>query len=93
MEQSNETRFSNGGYFCPICDSKYCELPVECKVCGKQNFKLKKKLSNLLKIFLGLTLVMAPHLARSYHHLFPLEPFVEVNFILDDNSDTVSRSE
>ncbi len=26
----------------------------------------------------GLTLVSAPHLARSYHHLFPLPPFEEV---------------
>jgi len=26
----------------------------------------------------GLTLVSAPHLARSYHHLFPLPPFVEL---------------
>lgn len=26
----------------------------------------------------GLTLVSAPHLARSYHHLFPLPPFLEV---------------
>ena len=26
----------------------------------------------------GLTLVSAPQLARSYHHLFPVEPFVEV---------------
>lgn len=25
----------------------------------------------------GLTLVSAPHLARSFHHLFPLEPFTE----------------
>jgi len=47
------------GYFCPQCRSKYCELPVECKVCS-------------------LTLVCAPHLARSYHHLFPLEAFKEV---------------
>ena len=47
------------GYFCPQCRSKYCELPVECKVCS-------------------LTLVSAPHLARSYHHLFPLEGFKEV---------------
>lgn len=46
------------GYFCPQCHSKYCELPVECRVCG-------------------LTLVLAPHLARSYHHLFPLPTFVE----------------
>jgi len=26
----------------------------------------------------GLTLVSSPHLARSYHHLFPVQPFVEV---------------
>lgn len=26
----------------------------------------------------GLTLVSAPHLSRSYHHLFPLEPFSEL---------------
>jgi len=48
------------GYFCPQCRSKYCELPVECRVCS-------------------LTLVSAPHLARSYHHLFPLEAFKEVS--------------
>ncbi|XP_061428354.1 general transcription factor IIH subunit 2-like isoform X2 [Lethenteron reissneri] len=49
---------SVGGFFCPQCRAKYCELPVECKVCG-------------------LTLVSAPHLARSYHHLFPLDAFQE----------------
>ncbi|CAB4062187.1 TFIIH2 [Lepeophtheirus salmonis] len=27
----------------------------------------------------GLTLVSAPHLARSYHHLFPLPPFNQIN--------------
>ncbi|XP_014881938.1 general transcription factor IIH subunit 2-like [Poecilia latipinna] len=47
-----------GGYFCPQCQAKYTELPVECKVCG-------------------LTLVSAPHLARSFHHLFPLQAFIE----------------
>jgi hypothetical protein len=26
----------------------------------------------------GLTLVSSPHLARSYHHLFPVRPFQEV---------------
>ena len=26
----------------------------------------------------GLTLVSSPHLARSYHHLFPVRPFREV---------------
>ena len=34
----------------------------------------------------GLTLVSAPHLARSYHYLFPVEPFDEVAF--DGNSST-----
>jgi transcription initiation factor TFIIH subunit 2 len=58
--ETSDNRFSTGGYFCPICNNKYCELPVECKVCG-------------------LTLVIAPHLARSYHHLFPLEPYKEVS--------------
>lgn len=51
--------FGSSGYFCPQCKSKYCELPIECNVCG-------------------LTLVSAPHLARSYHHLFPPEPFREL---------------
>ena len=58
--ESNEPRFSTGGYFCPVCENKYCELPVECNVCG-------------------LTLVMAPHLARSYHHLFPLDSYKEIS--------------
>lgn len=26
----------------------------------------------------GLSLVASPHLARSYHHLFPVKPFAEV---------------
>ncbi|XP_021477874.2 general transcription factor IIH subunit 2 isoform X2 [Oncorhynchus mykiss] len=54
---------SMGGYFCPQCQAKYTELPVECKVCG-------------------LTLVSAPHLARSFHHLFPLEAFQESPLLL-----------
>lgn len=56
---STEPGLTLGGYFCPQCRAKYCELPVECKICG-------------------LTLVSAPHLARSYHHLFPLDAFQEI---------------
>lgn len=26
---------TNKGYICPQCQSKYCELPIECQVCGK----------------------------------------------------------
>lgn len=51
-------KLSTGGYYCPQCYSKYCELPVECRACG-------------------LTLISAPHLARSYHHLFPVKSFKE----------------
>ncbi|UYV81913.1 GTF2H2 [Cordylochernes scorpioides] len=53
--------WSTTGYFCPQCQSKYCTLPIECKVCG-------------------LTLVSATHLARSYHHLFPIDNYEEVPF-------------
>lgn len=55
---NNDTNFSTSGYLCPQCNSKYCELPVECQVCG-------------------LTLVSPAHLARSYHHLFPVDLFQE----------------
>lgn len=56
---TNNTNFSRSGYFCPQCNSKYCDLPVECQICG-------------------LTLVSSAHLARSYHHLFPVEAADEV---------------
>ncbi|XP_062368812.1 general transcription factor IIH subunit 2 isoform X6 [Cinclus cinclus] len=59
LENNSDPGLTLGGYFCPQCRAKYCELPVECKICG-------------------LTLVSAPHLARSYHHLFPLDVFQEV---------------
>ncbi|XP_078441800.1 general transcription factor II H2 [Wolffia australiana] len=49
-----------GGYTCPRCFARVCELPTECNICG-------------------LTLVSSPHLARSYHHLFPVLPFDEVS--------------
>lgn len=52
------SKLTGGGYHCPQCYSKYCEVPVECLSCG-------------------LTLVSAPHLARSYHHLFPVAHFKE----------------
>ncbi|KAK9154109.1 hypothetical protein Sjap_001589 [Stephania japonica] len=48
-----------GGYTCPRCKARVCELPTECQICG-------------------LTLVSSPHLARSYHHLFPITPFNDV---------------
>ena len=54
------SRLSVSGFLCPQCNAKYCELPVECRICG-------------------LMLVSAPHLARSYHHLFPLPTFKEAS--------------
>lgn len=60
VDSSDEgSKLSTGGYYCPQCCSKYCELPVECRSCG-------------------LTLVSAPHLARSYHHLFPASNYTEI---------------
>lgn len=61
------TNFSHHGYFCPQCQSKYCDLPIGCYVCG-------------------LTLVSAAHLARSFHHLFPVDLFRETQ--VDANSIT-----
>ena len=58
-DDPSRCKFAIGGYSCPQCQNKYCELPVECKVCG-------------------LTLVSAPHLARSFLHIFPLDPFEEI---------------
>lgn len=52
-----------GGYTCPRCKARVCELPTECRICG-------------------LTLISSPHLARSYHHLFPIVPFDEVSLSL-----------
>lgn len=49
-----------GGYTCPRCKARICELPTECCICG-------------------LTLVSSPHLARSYHHLFPIRPFDDIS--------------
>ena len=34
---------------------------------------------NISAVFAGLTLVSAPHLARSYQHLFPLPQFTETD--------------
>lgn len=52
-----------GGYTCPRCKARVCELPNECRICG-------------------LTLVSSPHLARSYHHLFPVTPFNEMSSMI-----------
>lgn len=57
-DDKGKAQLSTTGFTCPTCDSKYCDVPIECKTCS-------------------LTLVCAPHLARSYHHLFPLHHFTE----------------
>lgn len=44
------------GFLCPRCQSKVCDVPTDCDICG-------------------LMIVSAPHLARSYHHLFPVKPY------------------
>ncbi|XP_063695399.1 general transcription factor IIH subunit 2-like [Bolinopsis microptera] len=67
VEDKTKAELTTQGFTCPTCSSKYCEVPVECKICS-------------------LTLVCAPHLARSYHHLFPLSEFTETSTedLIDD---------
>lgn len=43
-----------------------------CPQCGSRYCELPVECKQC-----GLTLVSAPHLARSYHHLFPIKPFTE----------------
>jgi len=52
-------QLKHGGYSCPQCGNRFCELPIDCKICG-------------------LTLVSSSHLARSYHHLFPVPIYIEL---------------
>lgn len=47
------------GFLCPRCQSKVCDVPTDCDICG-------------------LMVVSSPHLARSYHHLFPVKPYMAV---------------
>lgn len=63
----HEEAKAGGGYTCPRCKVRVCELPTECRVCG-------------------LTLISSPHLARSYHHLFPIVMFDEVSPSQNDSS-------
>lgn len=57
--------FTYRGYYCPKCNSKQCELPTDCTVCG-------------------LALISSPHLVRSYHHVFPVPVFTEIESKKDD---------
>lgn len=54
-------RLRSGGYICPRCLVKICDVPTDCPVCG-------------------LTVVMSTHLARSYHHLFPVANYRAVSW-------------
>lgn len=54
-------RLRSGGYICPRCLVKICDVPTDCPVCG-------------------LTVVMSTHLARSYHHLFPVANYKAVSW-------------
>ena len=35
QDSGTGSTLSNVGYICPQCQSKYCELPIECQTCGK----------------------------------------------------------
>ncbi|KAH0628048.1 hypothetical protein JD844_008718 [Phrynosoma platyrhinos] len=47
LENSNDPGLTLGGYFCPQCRAKYCELPVECKVCAIVKDAKEKSKTNM----------------------------------------------
>lgn len=54
---------NRNGYFCPQCNSKYCELPVECKICGitlVTSAHLVRPLHNLIPIHIFKDLINSP---------------------------------
>lgn len=51
-----------------------------CPQCGSRYCELPVECKQC-----GLTLVSAPHLARSYHHLFPIKPFIERSYTSDNS--------
>lgn len=53
--------------------SKLSRTGYNCPQCGGRYCELPVECKQC-----SLTLVSAPHLARSYHHLFPLKPFAEL---------------
>lgn len=58
--------------FC-ACHSKLSRGGYECSRCGSKVCSLPADCPSC-----GLTLILSTHLARSYHHLFPLKNWVEV---------------
>jgi transcription initiation factor TFIIH subunit 2 len=71
----------NGGMpFC-ACHSKPCREGYMCTRCGVRVCRLPSECPAC-----GLTLILSTHLARSYHHLFPLRNWVEVSWAEAANS-------
>ncbi|KAI8145246.1 Ssl1-like-domain-containing protein [Fennellomyces sp. T-0311] len=62
----------NQATFC-VCHSKLTTTGYICPRCGSKVCELPSDCD-----VCGLTLVSSPHLARSYHHLFPVENFDEI---------------
>lgn len=60
--------------FC-ACHSKLSRGGYECSRCGSKVCSLPADCPSC-----GLTLILSTHLARSYHHLFPLKNWVEVSW-------------
>ena len=67
-----------GEYVCPRCASRVEVNPTHPKFV--ENIKINNPVTFLQELpaqcsVCSLTLVSSPHLARSYHHLFPVAPF------------------
>eukprot|EP01104_Vermistella_antarctica_P011134 TRINITY_DN3075_c0_g1_i1.p1 TRINITY_DN3075_c0_g1~~TRINITY_DN3075_c0_g1_i1.p1 ORF type:complete len:411 (-),score=49.90 TRINITY_DN3075_c0_g1_i1:37-1269(-) len=56
------------------CHNRFVKSSYSCPQCKADNCDLPTECR-----VCGLTLILSTHLARSYHHLFPVAPFEEVN--------------
>lgn len=65
------TRVNGGGSLCS-CHAKLTTEGFTCPQCSAKVCTLPMACP-----VCGLTLILSTHLARSYHHLFPLRPFVQ----------------
>ena len=73
-------------FICPQCKVRVPALPTTCPICRLPLVSGKKA------SFHFSNLILAPHLARSYHHLFPPPP-TEAYYSDDEENEKESENE
>ena len=81
LDTSAGSKLTTSGFLCP--QVRFFQRKLEFQIANEYFLQCQAKYCELpveCKAC-GLTLVSAPHLARSYHHLFPLPAFDEVSLL------------